>query len=1221
MPKELLNSRITYNNVSGIINNFSNFINQPVLTTSSPTFANLYVSHDTHISGNLYVTGNTAIFNTNILETQDNIILLNSKETSNGVSLNQSGIEIDRGLLENYRVVYDEPSNSLKAGLISTLQKLTFREDSPLIDGIMTWDNLHNRIVSVSDIKLPTTTFSSTVNTINSSTGSLVVDGGVGIQKDLYIGGNIGGSEGVLNFNSNLKLPESNKLYFNTTLSSIYSSIGNIIFDTPFVKIPVVDISGNIASTNTNGNLYFNLINGILLDDSKNIYLGSMNKSISGINNDIQISLLDNSNVKLLQNTGILFNNNSRIYDNGDLNITSNSNINFTSNSLNIPDLIPLNFGTMGSSISSKNNQLNVSGNVTITGDLNVLGSNTLINTQTLLVNDNIFIINDNTIGNLYDSGFLVKESDNLYNGLFYKKSTNEFTFAYTNTQSSTNVVISDYLSVRCRSLTLTDTTDSTGQNTGSLIIPGGVSIAKSLYTDTIIVNNLQSGNFFGNNLNVINASMGNLNISGMTTLINTIGTVLLVKGDAQFNSIVNINKLVNTDSSIGNLSVTNVSASNLNVINENITGQLNANNITFLNNSAYFEKSNYMGWLYLGILTDNSNTFIKLENKNSTETINININSGIPILTYQYQNSKQNDIYVYLDNNIIKLYIYNYNNDTTIIDIKTTTTTLLSLIQEGNGVNPSSFNNWTLLDSSYKPSNTNINAGNSNINGTLKVNDNLPVFANNSISTKNIGILLARYQTENDIGIGDVISDSVYYIDVLPSQTVITTQLQLSTNSDNTNDIYTGFYIKFNNQIRKIVNYSGGTRLVTVNTPWTTQPIIGDNVYFYRNKYASLQYSEQDKTMLMGYTNNNDIIGLLDLKVKNINLSKLTSLNGILINSTENTTNITSGSIVTYGGVSILKDLNINKNVIIGYNDGNTSSNLYINNNENNITLNGNVSTLNFNSTNTSFNINNDNNLFELGNNNINISDNGNIGINTTTNINADLTLRSNGIININDTIGALKLLGGNDLINSNFIEIGQTINILGLVNFMTTNSSNNSSTGSIVTFGGVSINNTTNSTGFTSGGALTLAGGLSVAKDTYINGDLHISGTIVGNSVSFPTLTFYPTVNCVISLYGNAILTKVSNLNELSFYVQVIPTLDSKNTEFEFDLPNLNNNLTTRFDIISYASGYTDDTNVIVLFNILSFGKVSSKRGVVKFQSNTNTVHYIQIICKYNG
>jgi hypothetical protein len=1221
MSKELLNSHITYNNVAGIINNFSNYINQSVLTTSSPTFANLYITNDTHISGNLYVTGNTAIFNTNILETQDNIILLNSKETSNGVSLNQSGIEIDRGLLENYRVVYDEPSKSLKAGLISTLQKLTFREDTPLINGIMTWDYLNGRIVSVSDIKLPTTTFSSTVNTINSSTGSLVVDGGVGIQQDLYIGGNIGGSEGILNFNSDLKLPESNKFYFNTTLSSIYSSIGNIIFDTPFVKIPVLDISGNITSTNTNGNLYFNLINGILLDDSKNIYLGSMNNSISGINNDIQISLLPNNNVKFLENTGILFNNNSRIYDNGNLNITSNSNINFTSNSLNIPERVPLNFGTMGSSISSENNQLNISGNLTISGDLNVLGSNTLINTQTLLVNDNIFIINDNTIGNLYDSGFLVKENDNLYNGLFYKNSTNEFTFAYTNTQSSTNVVISDYLSVRCRSLTLTDTTDSIGQNTGSLIIPGGVSIAKTLYTDTIIVNNLQTGNFFGNNLNVINASTGNLNISGMTTLTNTIGTVLLVKGDAQFNSIVNINTLVNTDGSIGNLSVTNVTASNLNVINENITGQLNANNITFLNNSAYFEKSNYMGWLYVGILTDNSNTFIKLENKNSTETINININSGIPTLTYQYQNSKQNDIYVYLDNTNIKLYIYNYNNDTTIIDIKTTTTTLLSLIQEGNGINPSSFNNWTLLDSSYKASNTNINAGNFNINGTLKVNDNLPIFGNNPISTKNLGILLTRYQTENDLGIGDVISDSVYYIDVLPSQTVTITQLQLSTNADNTNDIYTGFYIKFNNQIRKIVNYSGGTRLVTINTPWTTPPILGDSIYFYRNRYASLQYSEQDKTMLMGYTNNNDIIGLLDLKVKNINLSKLTSTNGIIINNTENTTNITSGSIVTYGGVSILQDLNINKNVIIGYNDGNTSSNLYINNNQNSITLNGNVSTLNFNSTNGNFNINNNNNLFELGNNNINISNNGNIGINTTTNINADLTLRSNGIININDTIGALKLFGGNDLINSNFIKIGQTIDILGLVNFMTTNSSNNSSTGSIVTFGGVSINNTTNSTGFTSGGALTLAGGLSVAKDAYINGDLHISGTIVGNSVSSPTLTFYPTVNCVVSLYGNATLTKVSNLNELSFYVQVIPTLDSTNTEFEFDLPNLNNNLTTRFDIISYASGYTDDTNVIVLFNILSFGKVSSKQGIVKFQSNNNAVHYIQVFCRYNS
>ena len=60
------------------------------------------------ITGNLLVAGTTTTINTENMTVEDNIIVLNSGETGAGITLNESGIRIDRGALVDAYMVFDE---------------------------------------------------------------------------------------------------------------------------------------------------------------------------------------------------------------------------------------------------------------------------------------------------------------------------------------------------------------------------------------------------------------------------------------------------------------------------------------------------------------------------------------------------------------------------------------------------------------------------------------------------------------------------------------------------------------------------------------------------------------------------------------------------------------------------------------------------------------------------------------------------------------------------------------------------------------------------------------------------------------------------------------------------------------------------------------------------------------------------------------------------------
>ena len=60
------------------------------------------------ITGNIVIAGTQTVVNSQELDIVDNIITLNKGETGAGVTENKSGLEIDRGSLNNAQLIFDE---------------------------------------------------------------------------------------------------------------------------------------------------------------------------------------------------------------------------------------------------------------------------------------------------------------------------------------------------------------------------------------------------------------------------------------------------------------------------------------------------------------------------------------------------------------------------------------------------------------------------------------------------------------------------------------------------------------------------------------------------------------------------------------------------------------------------------------------------------------------------------------------------------------------------------------------------------------------------------------------------------------------------------------------------------------------------------------------------------------------------------------------------------
>lgn len=505
-PKPVVQNRISYRSIGGIVDRLDSYLNQAVNDGSSPTFGNLLVTGDATIDGNLYVEGNTTVIDTNVSQYKTNILLLNDSELGSGVSLLQAGIEIDRGLLTNYQIIYDEITKTFRAGTLGATQPICFRENNPMSGGIMTWNNSTGTLVSSNILSVPIG-ISNTTDSTSTSTGSLYTYGGVGIQKNLCLGGDLylnGGvllaSQGNLTIESQnnislipggyVSLPENSPLIFGSTNQSMVYNPGSNQWK--------IQAGCNIVFNFINGiNHYISIPNQVPITFStlnEKVYTDSSNNMVMAGSQDIQLNPGSTHKVVLPVNTPLAFNNaNQQISANanGDLTIAAGNNIlfNLSSGYIRIPTNTPLKFGATG--------------NQTVLGDdqnnLNIMSQNK-INISSSSLN-----LSQNTIFTWHNQTNQSMISTDYTNG---------------------NLLLGTTFGIG--SVIITNTTNATNNTIGSLIVYGGINAYKNIYANAnVIINNSVGGLLVSNGIDQV------FNVD----LIQTNGQVRIKAGDGTNNN------------------------------------------------------------------------------------------------------------------------------------------------------------------------------------------------------------------------------------------------------------------------------------------------------------------------------------------------------------------------------------------------------------------------------------------------------------------------------------------------------------------------------------------------------------------------------------------------------------------------------------------------------------------------------------------------------------
>jgi len=268
---------------------------------------------------------------------------------------------------------------------------------------------------------------------------------------------------------------------------------------------------------------------------------------------------------------------------------------------------------------------------------------------------------------------------------------------------------------------------------------------------------------------------------------------------------------------------------------------------------------------------------------------------------------------------------------------------------------------------------------GNLIINGTTNItasagnmfNDNVVIINNGASSVGNDGgFMINRFQSSNNDGTGDVVSDTAKYSSTVTDAT--TNTFVLASGASAADDYYKNWWIKItsndaSNNVRKITGYVGSTRTATISSNFSSVPIAASTINLYNKTYPLIAWQESSNKFIATFTTTEsnvlNIIDYADMLVNGLSISstltigstslsetdmgKIVSItNGtaaaskaIVLDSSRNIAtirNITSdgiltlqnvtdssststGSVIISGGVSIAKNLYVGTNTRLG--------------------------------------------------------------------------------------------------------------------------------------------------------------------------------------------------------------------------------------------------------------------------------------------------------------
>jgi hypothetical protein len=614
--------------------------------------------------------------------------------------------------------------------------------------------------------------------------------------------------------------------------------------------------------------------------------------------------------------------------------------------------------------------------------------------------------------------------------------------------------------------LLINATTESTNISSGCVVLSGGIGIGGVLNSNFAVITNVNSTNNTTNNFISTNSSISNL-IGDNINFTNITATNFSLS-----NSLSVLSLIVNGTggSTLGNTNISNVTVATLNVTTGTTTSNLYAP-ISTLDN-----------------ITSSSLYVIDLVNSNATISNLFSTNGNFVVQTVgtllvSGNSTFNNSLFTNITSNTLSI---SNTSQLNVLNVSGITTISNTTANSGLGSGALVVNGGTSIAGSlYVESSATIN-GNLTINGTttsvnstvVNIADNFTILNAGPSGSRDAGLMIQRYQNDNNIGSGDIVSGSepILYSGIVQTGTS-TISIIFPSGANAMNEYYTGYWIKItsgsaNNNVRQIVAYNGATLTATLDNVLITTPTANvDTFNLYGRDFVGLYYDTGLSGLVFGYsaTDPSTLItstGYSDIFVRTGNFSNginitggstftdLTITGNLLSNgnttlgntfiSNLNSTNITVNNIVV-NGISSVSNLNVTNSTMTSaiINNQTVSNSLIINSNITNSTINS-LNVTNENATNITSGIINvttgvtTSSLYVSG-----LSSLSNVTANNVTI--TSLTSNSSRLIDV--TSGTITLTNG--LTSASlFISGISNLNGLNAINISTTNLSSNNST-----------------------------------------------------------------------------------------------------------------------------------------------------------------------------